>query len=420
MADTVSKARATLETSGQHHALQVVSEQLAEATAAVKCHGCGCLHQTVAALEQAKIGTHELASVLADARAVFAPKKYDCLGCVVCFPAVAANAFTEVFPELGSTMDLCPTEAPQERDGWPPLPGDYRVLRHGAPVAVCTLNSDRLMDELARRGPEGLAIVGTMRTENLGIERLIRNTLGNPNLRYLVLCGDDTRQAIGHLPGQSLQALFEHGIDGQGRIRGASGKRPVLKNVTPAHVAAFRRQVELVALVGETSPAVVSDHILRCAKRAPESFEEPFQDVSVPLVEAREAQRLVLDPAGYFVIYPDARGARLVVEHFSNAGVLDVVIQGKTPSAICSTLIDRALITRLDHAAYLGRELARAEQGLRTNEPFVQDRASGELLESGRSTPAPERGGLACPCETPSGGDGRCSEVVQRIGKQQD
>ena len=56
---------------------------------------------------------------------------------------------------------------------------------------------------LANRKPEGLAIVGTMHTENLGIERVIKNVLANPHIRFLLLCGEDTQQAVGHLPGQS-------------------------------------------------------------------------------------------------------------------------------------------------------------------------------------------------------------------------
>jgi tetrahydromethanopterin S-methyltransferase subunit A len=39
------------------------------------------------------------------------------------------------------------------------------------------------------------------------------------------------------------------------------------------------------------------------------------------------------------------------------------------------TAIERNLISRLDHAAYLGRELARAEYALSSGEPYVQDAA---------------------------------------------
>ena len=42
--------------------------------------------------------------------------------------------------------------------------------------------------------------------------------------------------------------------------------------------------------------------------------------------------------------------------------------------------IDQGPISRLDHAAYLGRELARAEESLRSGEPFIQD-AAPELAE---------------------------------------
>jgi uncharacterized protein DUF4346 len=43
----------------------------------------------------------------------------------------------------------------------------------------------------------------------------------------------------------------------------------------------------------------------------------------------------------------------------------------------------RNLITRLDHAAYVGCELARTEWSLRTGEPYVQDRALGEVMPQG-------------------------------------
>jgi hypothetical protein len=89
------------------------------------------------------------------------PKKYDCLACAVCYRAIAANAFAEEFPGAAAGLDLCPTEAPEERAGWPPLPGDHRVVRYAAPVAVCTLNDEHLVGALADAAPERLAIVGT-------------------------------------------------------------------------------------------------------------------------------------------------------------------------------------------------------------------------------------------------------------------
>jgi tetrahydromethanopterin S-methyltransferase subunit A len=203
----------------QHQALELVREQITESIHAKKCHPCGCLHDTLAALAVTDIGRTELAPLLAEASRVLEPKQYDCLGCPVCYPAVAANALAEAYPDATERLAACPTEPPGERAGWPPLPGDYHVVRYAVPVAVCTLNSDELAGRLAARRPSGLGIVGTLHTENLGIERIIRNVLANPNIRFLVVCGEDTRQAIGHLPGQSLASLFANGTDQCGHPR---------------------------------------------------------------------------------------------------------------------------------------------------------------------------------------------------------
>lgn len=381
---------------GAGRPLDLVHDQLAEATAAAKCHGCGCLHKTVEALEGTEAGRGELAPRLARARAVFTPKEYDCLGCAVCYPAIAANAFAEAFPGEGERLDLCPTKSSEERTGWPPLPGDYHVVRYRASVAVCTLNSDGLAARLAALAPEGLAIAGTLHTENLGIERIVRNVLANPHIRRLLLCGEDTRQAIGHLPGQSLESLFEGGVDDGGRIRGAHGKRPILKNVTRAQVAAFLRQVALVSLIGETDPQAVSDEVRRSAAAAPGRFEGAPADAGVPTIEVSEPRTLVPDPAGYCVVYPDPVRGRVLLEHYTNAGVLDRVIEGATPAALYAAAIEAGLISRLDHAAYLGRELARAERSLLTGEPYVQDRAPGEIV----SEPAEPPCGCSSACGT--------------------
>ena len=362
----------------QISAFHIIHEQLKEAIEAPKCHRCGCFQQAVEAFSITSVDKADMTSLLHEARAVFQPKQYDCLGCPVCYPAIAANAFTEAFPEAGSGLDLCPTEAPAERQGWPPLPGEYHVLKYRAPVAVCTLNSVELAARLKDRAPNGLAIVGTLHTENLGIERLIKNTLANPYVRFLLLCGEDMRQAIGHLPGQSLQSLFTHGVDARGRICEARGKRPVLKNVTPEEIAAFRDQITLIPMIGETRDEVVSGQVESYRRRDPGPYSGAPQEINIPVVQAGEPGRLTLDPAGYFVLYPDTRKHCLVVEHYTNSGLLDYVIEGNSAGALYTTVIERHLLTRLDHAAYFGRELARAEHALLTGTAYIQDAAPGQ------------------------------------------
>jgi tetrahydromethanopterin S-methyltransferase subunit A len=235
-----------------------------------------------------------------------------------------------------------------------------------------------------------------MRTENLGIERVIKNTLANPHIRFLLLCGEDTHQAVGHLPGQSFESLFRNGLDERGRIIGAKGKRPVLKNVSGEEVQAFVQQVELTPMIGEENLGAVAREIRACAERNPGAYPHPFRDTPIERIQAPEPKRLTLDKAGYFVVYPDARSKRLVVEHYSNQGVLNCVLEGAATGALYSEAIERQLLTRLDHAAYLGRELARAEASLLDGTPFVQDAAPGELATSAQKAGLSK--GNSCGC----------------------
>ncbi|MDA8260446.1 MAG: DUF4346 domain-containing protein [Betaproteobacteria bacterium] len=362
----------------ENRALETVCSELRSAMAASKCHRCGCFQDTVRTLEFSSVLQGRIGPQLAEARALYEPKRYDCLGCEVCWPAVAANAAAELDPLLAQASH-CATEEPALREGWPPLPGDYRVLRFQAPVAVCTLNSDALVARLAAMRPPGMAIVGSLHTENLGIEHLIRNLLPNPSVRYLVVCGEDTRKAIGHLPGQSLVSLVSHGLDESGRIRNAQGKRPVIKNVCREQVEVFRRRVQAIDLIGETDVGTIAEAIAHAAANDPGAATDLVPEaVQVPVEQALEPARLVSDPKGYLVIYPDRRRHLLVLEHYANNGVLTRIFEGATPTALYATVIAEELISRLDHAAYIGRELARAENALLTGGDYVQDRAPGE------------------------------------------
>jgi hypothetical protein len=134
-------------------------------------------------------------------------------------------------------------------------------------------------------------------------------------------------------------------------------------------------------------------HRCGCLQRTVEALS------SVETVQAAEPERLTLDPAGCVVVYPDVRQKCLVLEHHTNTGVLDCVLEGRSPAALYATTIARHLITRLDHAAYLGRELARAERSLLTGEPCVQDRAPGELVPQGLAS---------CGCRLPISGLNSC------------
>ena len=219
-----------------------------------------------------------------------------------------------------------------------------------------------------------------------------------PTYGFLILCGEDTRQLIGHLPGQSMESLFANGLDEKQRIVGAKGKRPFLKNVSQEHIDVFKKQVQLVSMIGEQDAARIAQTIIDRHAQGLPPFGEPLTDVAVETVRAKEPQFYKSDPAGFFVVYPDRQSKQLVVEHYTNAGVLDCVVEGSTPTAIYAEIVKRGLVSQLDHAAYLGRELATAERSLQTGEPYVQDRAPGEPMSAQEPTTVDSCGPTCTSC----------------------
>ncbi len=291
--------------------------RLQEAVDAKKCRRCGCLHSSLEAIERAIPVARRspgLAVVMEKARTRLVPVQYDCLGCEVCFPPLAMNA-------LQIEAEGCPSEKVEVRSGWPPLPGSYTVLQYQAPVAVCTLTDETLAASMAaQRSPE-VSIVGNMYTENLGIERLIQNIIANPNIRFLILCGTDSRQTIGHLPGQSLFALTQSGVVESGRIMEAKGKRPILRNISREMVEHFRRTVEIVNLIGITEIAAIAKAAAACAMRNPGPAVPWLASQGVPIIPGYLPDKMVSDPAGYFVVYVNRPKRRLILEHYQNTGV---------------------------------------------------------------------------------------------------
>jgi len=259
---------------------------------------------------------------------------------------------------------------------WPFVPGTYFVTDPAAPVAVTTLGSVALAEEVSRGAPAGLCIVGKVETENIGLEKIVKNVVSNPAIRYLLFAGNEPPR---HLTGASLLALFENGIDAQGRIPGAPGMRPVLTNTRPEEVEAFRAQVEPIDMTGCTDVGAIHARVTQLAVEAAAS---PVAVVMAPRApreppriraEGTDPKRIKLDKAGYFVVLVE--GDRLVVEHYDYKERLLRVIEGNEARSIYLTLVRNNWVTRLDHAAYLGKELARAQAAMEHGVPFVQDGA---------------------------------------------
>jgi tetrahydromethanopterin S-methyltransferase subunit A len=242
--------------------LQTIRAELAAGIVLSKCQKCGCMDRTLKQLAALlpRVGTAEASGLAMSVSASLKhmrPVQYACLGCAYCYPAVAQNALAQAFPALGDVADVhCEFRI---RDaGWPPVVGEYFVLDKDRTVAVSTLASSTLAEELAQRKPHGLAIVGKTETENIGIDKVIKNIVTSPTLRYLLVAGLDPK---GHYPGRTLVALAHHGVDDRGRVIDSPGKRPILRNISVAEIQAFRKQVHVIDMVGCDSADAISARV---------------------------------------------------------------------------------------------------------------------------------------------------------------
>ena len=84
----------------------------------------------------------------------------------------------------------------------------------------------------------------------------------------------------------------------------------------------------------------------------------------------------ILDSAGMFKIYIDRNENVLIAIHYVSPDmtVSDRIFKGKTAESIYAKIAQTGLVSTLDHAAYLGGELAKAEVALRTGKEYIQDK----------------------------------------------
>ena len=173
--------------------------------------------------------------------------------------------------------------------GYPPEEGRYVRGNDYSPVAVCVILDTfdfaipPELNELVMSGIDsGAALSGMLQTENTGMERMICNIVANPNIRYIVLCG---RESTGHLPGQSLLALKQNGVDEGKQIVGSKAPTPYLYNVPMELIDRFNQQIvsiiNLLCKPGEKDtkapgldPKVIEEAVRSCYQETPVVFRD--------------------------------------------------------------------------------------------------------------------------------------------------
>jgi tetrahydromethanopterin S-methyltransferase subunit A len=107
-------------------------------------------------------------------------------------------------------------------------------------------------------------------------------------------------------------------------------------------------------------------------ERIRERIEERFRE---EVLHGRKEEGFAPDPAGFLVVHVDHKRGGIIVEHYDYKRQVKHKITGDDAESLCDTLLEKGLITRLDHATYVGRELAKAEAALKHGMRYSQDRS---------------------------------------------
>lgn len=153
-------------------------------------------------------------------------------------------------------------------ENWPLETGDYMIGDIESPIAVVSLGS-KMNEELINLG---VAIAGPLHTENLGIEKVVANIVSNPNIRYLIVCGSEVQ---GHITGQTLQALYDNGIDTKTKsILGSQGAIPFVENLDMDAIKHFQDQITLINMVDNENLDEIKDMIDECKNQDPGAYKK--------------------------------------------------------------------------------------------------------------------------------------------------
>ncbi len=117
--------------------------------------------------------------------------------------------------------------------------------------------------------------------------------------------------------------------------------------------------------------------ILKDKRTHEEPYNEELEAGAKTFNASEKSEPSVLDSRGIFKISIDRAEGVLVALHYVSLNMSKPlnIIKGKTADGVFSKIMAKGLVSKLDHAAYLGSELAKAEIALRTGKEYIQDKA---------------------------------------------
>ncbi|HLD88904.1 MAG TPA: thymidylate synthase [Candidatus Nanoarchaeia archaeon] len=139
----------------------------------------------------------------------------------------------------------------------------------------------------------------------------------------------------------------------------------------PMNLFALRKLQEKVS-----SELIIPAGPLTCLSQSAHIYENNWKEVDEVLnkyyVHNRKFNIFTLDPRGSFVV--NIVDGEITVQHYTTNSVkTSYFFRGKNIKEIFGQIMNANLISRLDHAYYLGRELRKAYECIRHNREYKQD-----------------------------------------------
>jgi dihydropteroate synthase-like protein len=115
--------------------------------------------------------------------------------------------------------------------------------------------------------------------------------------------------------------------------------------------------------------------VLKDKRNREEPYDRELEKHARIVVASNEFDPVVLDEHGSFRIVIDRMNENIVAIHFASSERDKPIniIKGKTAESVYTEIARLGLVTRLDHSAYLGKELEKAEIALHTDKEYIQD-----------------------------------------------
>lgn len=312
--------------------------------------------------------------------------------------------------DLGATLNTLPEQAKRTVNlaktfTYAPISIDTLdpgLIKEGVEAGadlVLSLNSTNLETVGPSIARAGIAAV-IIPDEERSLESLIRNVEAARKLGIERIIADPVLDPVGHNITESIVRYYEFhrmypeipiflgvgnvtelmdvdtiGVNatlcGIGAETGASILfTPEFSDKAQGSIRELKKASEMMMLsrIRESSPKDLGLDLLYIKeKRRRPDFPLPENTI-----QAKPSKGWRIDPAGPIRIHivPDSisgNGGLIVAEHEK------ALVVGKNAREVMDTLLELELVSRLDHAAYLGRELEKAELALHFNRSYAQD-----------------------------------------------